>query len=76
MRPREQFPWRLILALFGKRAALMNRQQEFPFEDEVVIERITSLNEKQREAIRAVLKTLLEAALSLSEDTRDDKRKD
>lgn len=76
MRPRDLSPWRLILAFLDKRAAPMNRQQEFPFEDEVVIERITSLNEKQREAIRAVLKTLLEAALSLSEDTRDDKRKD
>jgi hypothetical protein len=76
MRPRDLSPWRLILAFLDKRAAPMNRQQEFPFEHEVVIERITSLNEKQRGAIRAVLKTLLEAALSLSEDTRDDKRKD
>lgn len=52
----------------------MNRQQGFPFEQEVIIERITSLNEEQKNAIRAALKTLFEAALSLSEDTQDDQR--
>lgn len=54
----------------------MTRQQGFPFAHEVIIERTTSWNEEQREAIRAVLSTLFEAALSWSEDIQDDKRKD
>ncbi len=52
----------------------MNRQRGFTFAQEVIIERTTSLNEEQRKAIRAALKTLFEAALSLSEDCQDDKR--
>jgi F0F1-type ATP synthase delta subunit len=52
----------------------MNRQRGFPFAQEVIIERTTSLNEEQRKAIQAALKTLFEAALSLSEDCQDDKR--
>ena len=37
---------------------------------------IAALSEEQREAIRAALRTLFEAALSFSEDCQDDKRKD
>lgn len=50
----------------------MNRQQGFPFEQEVIFERIESLNESQKDTIRVALKNLFEAALSLSEDTQDD----
>jgi hypothetical protein len=54
----------------------MHKQWGLPLEQGDRVERITSLNEEQREAIRAALTTLLEAALSSSEDSKDDKRKD
>lgn len=52
----------------------MNRQRGFPFEREATAERITALDEAQRQAIRAALKTLLEAALSVSEEAHDEQR--
>ena len=54
----------------------MHTQWGLPLEQGDGIERITSLNEAQREAIRAALKTLFQAALSFAEDSQDDKRKD
>jgi len=54
----------------------MNRQRTFSFEKETVMERVHSLSEEQREAIRAALSTLFEAALSVSEDTHDEHRED
>ena len=54
----------------------MHKQWRLPLEQGDGVERITSLNEAQREAIRAALKTLFEAALSFAEDSQDDKRKD
>jgi len=54
----------------------MNRQRTFSFEQEAVMERVSCLNEEQREAIRAALRTLFEAALSISEGSCDEHRED
>jgi hypothetical protein len=54
----------------------MSKQTELQFSQEVVIQQINALSEEQREAIRAVLRTLLSAALCLYEGSEHDERKD
>jgi hypothetical protein len=76
MQQHARITWPHILAFLAKRSAPMHTQWGLPLEQGDGIERISSLNEAQREAIRAALKTLFEAALSFAEDSQDDKRKD
>jgi hypothetical protein len=54
----------------------MHQQWGLPLEQGDKIKLTAALSEEQREAIRAALRTLFEAALSFSEDCQDDKRKD
>jgi len=54
----------------------MHKQWGLPLEQEARTKLIAALSEEQREAMRAALRTLFEAALSFSEDCQDDKRED
>jgi hypothetical protein len=69
-------PWPHILAVLAKRSASMHKQWGLPLAQGDKTKLIAALSEEQREAIRAALRTLFEAALSFSEDCQDDKRKD
>ena len=53
----------------------MKKQGELGFEHEGLVERTSSWNEAQRQDIRAALKALFDAALCLSEEPRNEKRK-
>ncbi|MEJ2330929.1 MAG: hypothetical protein P8Z33_13970 [Gammaproteobacteria bacterium] len=54
----------------------MHKQWGLPLEQGDKTKLIAALNDEQREAMRAALRTLFEAALSFSEDCQDDKRED
>ena len=76
MRQHVLIPWPPILAVLAERSASMHKQWGLPLVQGDNTKLIAALSEEQREAIRAALRTLFEAALSFSEDCQDDKRKD
>lgn len=65
-----------ILRFLAKRSAAMPQQGDLSLEPGDAAEHIDALNDVQKAAIQAALRTLFEAALSVAEDSQDEQRQD